>query len=328
VNTPMKRRDIITLLGGAAAAWPLAVRAQQAQVPVVGWLDNTVAGALPNNRISAFRQGLSSAGFVEGRNVAIETRYAENQLDRLPALAADLIHRQVAAIVTNNTTFPAATAATSTIPIVFVTGGDPVAGGLVSRLNRPGKNVTGVSFNSAPLNPKRLELLHQLVPKTDIIAVLTDGNFDDAQSRDIQVAAGTLGRQILSVKAKNEHEIDSVFATIAQAGVGGLFVGTGALFNSRRRQIVALAARHALPASYHLRSFVEAGGLMSYGASDTDALRRVGLYVGRILKGEKPGDLPVELPTKYELVFNLATAKAFRVDIPPTLLALADEVIE
>jgi putative ABC transport system substrate-binding protein len=324
----MKRREFITLVGGAAAAWPLAARAQQSTVPVVGWLDNTVASTLPSERITAFRHGLSTAGFVEGRNIAIETRYAENHLDRLPVLAADLVSRRVAAIVTNNTTFLAATAATSTIPIVFVTGGDPVATGLVSRLDRPGKNVTGVSFNSAPLNPKRLELLHQLVPKTDIIAMLTDGNFDDAQSRDIQVAAGTLGRKILSVKAKNEHEIDSAFATIAQAGVGGLFVGTGALFNSRRRQIVALAARHALPASYPLRSFVEAGGLMSYGASDTDALRRVGLYVGRILKGEKPGDLPVELPTKYELIFNLATAKALGLDVPPTMLTLADEVIE
>jgi putative ABC transport system substrate-binding protein len=246
----------------------------------------------------------------------------------LPELAADLVRRRVAVIATNNTAVPAAKAATSTIPIVFVTGGDPVEAGLVTSLNRPGGNVTGVSITAAPLNPKRLELLHELVPKPALIAVLMDANLLEAQLRDMEAAAGALGRQILIVKAASESEFDGAFATIVKAGAGALFVGTGAFFNSRRRQIVALAGRHALPATYHLREFVEAGGLMSYGASATDAYRRGGLYVGRILKGDKPGDLPVELPTRYELVFNLATAKALSLEIPAKLLALADEVIE
>jgi putative tryptophan/tyrosine transport system substrate-binding protein len=321
----MRRREFIAGLGGAAA-WPLAARAQQASMPVIGWLDNTAAST--TNRLAAFRQGLSAAGFVEGRNVSIDYRFAGDQIDRLPTLAADLVRERVAVIVTNNTAIAVAKAATSTIPIVFVTGGDPVELGLVTSLNRPGGNLTGVSFNTAPLNPRRLGLLHELVPKPAVIAVLMDANFPEALIREMDAAAGKLGRQILIVKAENEREIDAAFATIVQAGAGALFVGTGAFFNSRRRQIVALAARHALPASYHLREFVEAGGLMSYGASDTDAFLRGGLYVGRILKGEKPADLPVELPTKYELVFNLAAAKAINLDIPAKLLALADEVFE
>jgi ABC-type uncharacterized transport system substrate-binding protein len=322
----MKRREFIMLLGGSATAWPLAARAQQPALPVVGWLDNTAAST--TNRLAAFRQGLSAAGFVEGSNVSIEYRFAEDQLDRLPGLAADLVRKRVAAIVTNNTSTPAAKAATSTIPIVFVTGADPVETDLVASLNRPGGNVTGVSFTGAPLNPRRLQLLHEMVPKPAVIAALMDTNSGEGTIREVDTAARTLGRQILIVRAGNEREIDAAFSTIVQAGAGALFVGTGAFYNSRRRQIVALAARHALPASYHLREFVEAGGLMSYGASDADAFRRGGLYVGRILKGEKPGDLPVELPTKYELVFNRATAKALMLDIPAQLLALADEVIE
>jgi putative ABC transport system substrate-binding protein len=321
----MRRRDFIAGLGGVVASAVVA-RAQQPAMPVVGWLDSTAAST--TNRLTAFRQGLSAAGFVEGRNVSIEYRFAEDQINRLPALAADLVGKRVAAIVTNNIATAAAKAATSTIPIVFVTGGDPVENGLVTSLNRPGGNVTGVSFSSNPLNPRRLELLHELVPKTAVIGALMDANFGEAPVRELDAAARTLGRQILIVKAGNEREIDTAFATIVQAGATALFGGTGAFFNSRRRQIVALAARHALPASYHLREFVEAGGLMSYGASDTDAFRRGGLYVGRILKGEKPADMPVELPTRYELVFNGATAKAIKLDIPANLLALADEVLE
>jgi ABC-type uncharacterized transport system substrate-binding protein len=321
----MKRRTFIAGLG-SAAAWPVVSRAQQQSMLVIGWLDSTVAST--TNRLAAFRQGLGAAGYVEGRNVSIEYRFAENQISRLPALAADLVRKRVAAIVTNNNATAAAKAATSTIPIVFVTGGDPVENGHVTSLNRPGGNVTGVSFSSNPLNPRRLELLHELIPKTAVIAALMDANFGEAPVREIDAAARTLGRQILIVRAGNEREIDTAFATIVQAGAAALFVGTGALFNSRRQQIVALAARHALPTSYHLREFVEAGGLMSYGASDTDAFRRGGVYVGRILKGEKPADMPVELPTRYELVFNGATAKAIKLDIPANLLALADEVID
>jgi putative ABC transport system substrate-binding protein len=259
----MKRREFITLLGGAAAAWPLAAHAQQPVTPVIGWLDNTAAST--TNRLAAFRQGLGETGYAEGRNVSIEYRFAENQLDRLPGLAADLVRKRVAAIVTNNTSTPAAKAATSTIPIVFVTGADPVETDLVASLNRPGGNVTGVSFTGAPLNPRRLQLLHELVPKPAVIAALMDANSGEATVREVDTAARTLDRQILIVRAGNEPEIDAAFATIVQAGAGALFVGTGAFYNSRRRQIVALAARHALPASYHLREFVEAGGLMSCG---------------------------------------------------------------
>jgi putative ABC transport system substrate-binding protein len=332
MNTSMRRREFITLLGGAAAVWPIAARAQQQVLPVVGWLDPRAPAAQSSNLIAAFRQGLNEAGFVEGRNVAFEFRWADNQLDRLPALAADLVRRRVAVIVSTNVSTPAAKAATSTIPIVFYSGSDPVESGLVTSLNRPGGNVTGVSVIASTLNPKRLELLHELVPKPAVIALLWDPTPDvrnvEAQLRDMEVAAHTLGRQILIVKAGNESAIDAAFATIVQAGAGALFVGTGPFYNSQRRKIVALAARHALPASYHLHDFVVDGGLMSYSANETDANRRLGAYVGRILKGEKPGDLPVELPTRYELVFNLATAKALKLDIPAKLLALSDEVIE
>jgi putative ABC transport system substrate-binding protein len=327
----MRRREFLTLLGtSAAAVRPLAARAQQRATPVIGYLDSKVAAGA-SHQVAGFRQGLSEAGFVEGRNVAIEFRWAEDQIDRLPALAADLVRRQVAVIIVNNASAPAAKAATSTIPIVFVSGDDPVAAGHVTSLNRPGGNLTGVSFTQSPLNPKRLELLHELVPEAlRSIAVLMDSTAPalEAQLRGMEAAARALGRQILIVKAGTESEINAAFATMVQAGAGALFVAAGSFYVSRRRQLVALAARHALPASFGSREFVALGGLMSYGASDTDAYRRGGIYVGRILKGEKPGDLPVELPTRYELVFNLATAKALKIDIPTKLLALADEVIE
>ena len=324
----MRRRDFISLLGGVAA-WPRMARAQQVTMPVIGYLDSKVAAA-SSHQVEAFRKGLGEAGFVEGRNVAIEFRWAEDQRGRLPELAADLVRRRVAAIVANSPGAPVAKAATSTIPVVFVFAGDPVEAGLVTSLSRPSGNVTGVSFTTTPLNPRRLELLHELVPKPAVIALLSDpntGNFE-RQLRDLELAARSLGRQVLNVRAGTESEIDAAFETIVQAGVGALFVGSGPFYNSRRRQLAVLAARYALPASSNARAFVEAGGLMSYGASDTDAYRRGGLYVGRILKGEKPGDLPVELPTRYELVFNLATARTLKLDIPPKLLAIADELIE
>jgi putative ABC transport system substrate-binding protein len=325
----MRRREFIAGLGGAMAG-PMVASAQQQAMPVVGYLDiKGAAGAAPE--VAGFRHGLGEAGFVEGRNLApIEFRFAEDQRDRLPVLAADLVRRGVAAIVVNTPAAPVAKAATSTIPIVFVTAGDPVETGLVTSLNRPSGNLTGVSFTTASLNPKRLELLHELVPKPAIIALLWDPNIRNPERalRDLEAAARALGRKILSVRAGTESEVDAAFATMVQAGVGALFIGNGPFYNSRRRQLAALAARHALPASSNIREFVLAGGLMSYGASDTDAYRRGGLYVGRILKGAKPSDLPVELPTRYELVFNLATAKALKLDIPAKLLALADEVIE
>jgi putative ABC transport system substrate-binding protein len=325
----MRRRDFITLLGGATAAWPIAARAQQSGLPVIGYL-NSQGPVASSNQVAAFRQGLSEAGFVEGRNVAIEFRWAEGQIDRLPALAADLVRRQVAVIVTESATTPAARVATSMIPIVFVSGADPVQAGHVTSLNRPGGNVTGVTFTAEPLNAKRLELLHELVPKPALIAALMYTNTPtlEAGFRATEAAARTLGRPLLMVKAGTEGEIDAAFATIVQAGAGALFVGSGAFYFGHRRQLAALAARYALPTSFSIREYVVAGGLMSYGTSDTDAYRRGALYVGRILKGEKPGEMPIELPTRYELVFNLATAKALRLEIPAKLLALADELIE
>ena len=326
----MRRREFITLLGGAAAAWPLAARAQQPAMPVIGFLRSTPATGFAYI-VDPFRQGLNDAGFVEGKNVAIEYRWADNQQDRLPGLAADLMRRQVAAIV--GAGVPAAQAgkaATATTPIVFVIGADPVRVGLVASINRPGGNITGVVFSVEALVAKLLGMLHELVPKASIIAVLRDPNGPDVerQSRDLEEAARAIGRQILMVNAANEREFHAAFAKVVQAGAGGLLISSTVFFNSQRRQLVALAARHALPTVYSQREYAEVGGLISYGPSQSDAYRRAGVYVGRILKGEKPGDLPVELGTKFELVINLATAKAFGVEIPPTLLAIADEVIE
>jgi putative ABC transport system substrate-binding protein len=326
----MRRREFIALLGGAAAAWPLAARAQQPAMPVIGFLEATTA-ADTVYRVSAFRDGLKEAGFIDGHNVAIEFRWAENKFNRLPALAADLVHRQVAAIVGQTTTMRAARAATSTIPIVFVSGGDPVATGLVTNLSRPGGNITGVSFAGTPLQPKRLALLHELMPPPATIAWLRNPSNPgfEIEERDVDSAARELGRHLLSLDAESPREIDAAFATMVQSRAGALLIGSGVLFNTRRRQLAALAARHGVPAISNIREFVVAGGLMSYGASDTDAYRRAGShYVARILKGTKPGDLPVEMPTKYELVINVVAAKALGLEIPPKLLALADEVIE
>jgi putative ABC transport system substrate-binding protein len=279
----------------------------------------------------AFREGLKEAGCVEGQNVAIEYRWAESKLDRLPALAADFVHRQVAVIVAQNTTMRAVKSATSTIPVVFVSGGDPVASGLVTNLARPGGNITGVSYTTTPLQPKRLALLHELVPAPATIAWLRDPSSPsfEIETPGVESAAREVGRHILSLKAESPREIDAAFATIVQSRAGALLIGSGALFNNRRLQLAVLGARHGVPTMSNLREFVTAGGLMSYGASDTYAYRRAGFhYVGRILKGEKPGDLPVEMPTKYELVISLVTAKALGLEIPAKLMALADEVIE
>jgi putative tryptophan/tyrosine transport system substrate-binding protein len=324
----MRRREFIAGLG-IGAAWPLAGRAQQ-PTPLVGYLESKVA-ATSVHQVEAFRKGLSGAGFIEGRNVAIEFRWANGQLGRLPALVADLVGRLPSVIVTNFPAAPVIKAATSTIPIVVVSAADLVETGLAANLNRPGGNLTGVTYNSEVVNAKRLGQLHELVPASELIAILIDPNTttgSDAQVLKIEMAARALARPILIVRAGTEMEIDTAVAQIVQAGARAVFVGGSSLFTNHRRQLVALTTRHALPASYSARDYPEIGGLISYGASVIEAYRRGGNYVARILKGEKPGDLPIELPTRYELVLNLGTAKALKINIPPKLLALADEVIE
>jgi ABC-type uncharacterized transport system substrate-binding protein len=323
----MKRRAFITLLGGAAT-WPLAARAQQ-PMPVIAFL-RSASLADATHLITAFRQGLKEAGSVEGQNVAIEFRSAEGQIDRLPALVADLIRQPVAMIVANTPPARAAKAATTTVPILFASGSDPVRDGLVASLNRPGGNVTGVVFFSSTLGAKRLELLRQLVPKATTIAVLVNPNTPEmeAERRDVQAAAQAVEQQLIWHDASNERDIETAFTTFVRRGAGAVLAGSGPFINSHRELIVALAARHGLPASYAAGEIVEAGGLMSYATSITDAYRQVGIYAGRILKGEKPGDLPVMRAAKFEFVLNLKTAKTLDLEVPDRLLALADRVIE
>ena len=320
-------------MGSAAAAWPLVVHAQQAAMPVVGYLGSE-SPDMYADRFSAFRQGLSESGYVEGRNVAIEYLYAEGQYNRLPGLVAELVRRGVAVIIaTPATAALAAKAATTTIPIVFSSGVDPVKAGLVSSLNRPGGNLTGVSQLTLELEPKRMEILHEMIPNAGVVGVLisdtpTADTLAGPEVTAIQTAARTIGQEILVLYANTEREIDIAFATLVQRQASALLVGAGAFLMTQRDQIVELAAHHAVPAIYSYRDFTAVGGLVSYGTSLPDVHRQLGVYAGRILKGERPADLPVVQPTKFELVINLKTAKALGLEIPPTLLATADDVIE
>jgi putative ABC transport system substrate-binding protein len=328
----VKRRAFITLLSGAAASWPLAAGAQQPAMPVIGFLHSASAAAFAAH-LAAFRKGLSEAGYVEDQNVAIEYRWAEGQNDRLPALAAELVRRRVAVIATPGSTAAtlAAKAATTTIPIVFVIGADPVKIGLVASLNRPGGNVTGINDIGVDIGAKRLGFLQELLPRATRFGVLVNPDnpsITESFVTELQTAASAIGRQIEVVTASTNADIDTAFATLVKKRADALLNGPDALFVTRRVQLITLAVRHALPALYHRRELAEAGGLMSYGSDLPDQFRQTGGYVGRILKGEKPADMPVQLPTRFEFVINLQTAKTLGIDVPPTLLARADEVIE
>jgi ABC-type uncharacterized transport system substrate-binding protein len=326
----MRRRNFITLLG-SAAVWPLAARAQQPEVPVVGWL-NARSPDDAAHLVAAFRRGLGEAGFIEGQNVMIEYRWALGQYDRLPAMAAELVRRPVTVLASagGEPAALAAKAATSTIPIVFVIGGDPVKLGLAASLNRPGGNSTGISVLTNTLEPKRLELLRELVPRAETIGVLLNPNFPtfESQLRDLQEAARAINLQIHVLRASTDREIDAAFETVAQRRIPALYVAADAFFDTRRDKLVVLAVRHAVPTMYHFREFAAAGGLVSYGVDISDAYRLLGVYTGRILKGAKPADLPVRQPTKFELVINLKTARALGLEVPSNLSARANEVIE
>ena len=323
----MRRREFMALLGGAAA-WPSVASAQQT-MPVIGFIRETPPAPF-THLLTAFRRGLNEVGFVEGQNVAIEQRWAEGHDDRLPGLVADLIARKTAVIVANRPSALAAKAAATTTPVVFTTGNDPVGDGLVASLNRPGGNFTGVVFITSALGAKRLDLLRQLAPKAMTIAFLMRPNTAESEieRRDVQNAAQAFGQQLVTVEVTNEPEIEAAFATFVQRGAGGLLVGGSPFLTSKREQIVTLTARHAIPAIYPLREFVSVGGAMSYGTSISDAHRQAGIYAGRILKGEKPVDLPVMQSAKFELVLNLKTLHAIGLTVPDRLLAVADEAIE
>src|SRR5258708_4835826 len=326
----MRRREFISLLGGAAAAWPLAARAeQQATLPVVGMLRSSRAEGFAN-LMEALRAGLSQSGYDVGRNVAIEYRWADEQPDRLPALVAELIRKPVALIVGNTQAALAAKAATATVPVVFVTGTDPVRDGLVTSFNRPGGNVTGISFLSSGSSGKRLELLRQLVPRVATIAVLVDPRTAEgiAERRDVEVAAQAVGQPLFVVEIRTDRDLEPAFAAIVEQKVGALFIGAGAYFAGRQRLLASLAIRHGVPAAQAQREFVVAGGLMSYGTSITDAYREGGIYAGRILKGGHPADLPVQQAAKFEFVINLATAKTLGLAVPMQVHAAAYEAIE
>jgi putative ABC transport system substrate-binding protein len=327
----MRRREFLGVLGGAAAAMPLAALAQQPTIPIVGFLSSETPD-LFGNLVRAFRQGLTETGAIEGRNVAIEFHWAQGQYDRLPELAADLVRRRVTLIAANGTAAVAAKAATATIPIVFFSGADPVQRGFVASLNRPGGNLTGVSSLNAELGPKRLELLHGLVPEASTIALLVNPTNPNAEvlsrSNDMNAAAHPLGLQLHVLHASTERDFEPAFASLARLRIGGLVISSDAFFTSRKEQLAALAVRHRIPTIYQNREFAVAGGLVSYGGSDADAYRLMGVYTARILNGEKPGDLPVQQAIKTELIISLKTAKALGVTVPLLLLGRADEVIE
>jgi len=327
----VRRREFLGLAGATAAGWPLVVSAQQSALSVIGFLSSLARNERPN-LVDAFRRGLNDIGYVEGRNVAIEYRFADNQYDRLPVLAADLVERKVAVIAATggSNSILAAKAATTAIPVVFTFGGDPVREGYVASLNRPGGNITGVSFFNTVLSAKALELLHGLVPAPSVIGLMVNPRNRESESvlSDSQEAARKLGRELLVVKASTASDIDIAFASLRQRRAGGLLIGGDPFVTTRRQQIVALAARDAILVMYANRDFVDEGGLMSYGNDVADAYRRAALYVGRILKGERPSELPVDQATKFELLINLKTAKALGLTFPATLLARADEVIE
>jgi ABC-type uncharacterized transport system substrate-binding protein len=323
-----RRRDFISLLGGAAA-WPFAARAQQLTMPVIGFL-HVASQETYSHVVAGLRRGLAETDFVEGRNVAVEYRWGEGQLDRMPSLLADLLDHRVSVIVASLQGAQAAKSAGVTIPVVFSTSDDPVKEGFVKNLNRPGGNMTGVYLFTAELEGKRLGLLHDVVPKATIIAVLINANHPaaDAQLRDVHSAAARLGVQLVVLHANSDHDFEAIFARLIEQKAQALLVCASPLFNATRDQLVTLAARHSIPAAYELREYATAGGLLTYGNSLPDVYRQLGVYAGRILKGEKPADLPVQAPTAYELVINLKTAKALGIEIPPTMRALANEVIE